>query len=59
MKDSCKFNELTGLEPSLDDCDKCIEKYSCPHEHCCLEICGDYFFCKGCIHGIYNLGGAK
>lgn len=52
MKANCEYNRRTGEEPTLNDCDKCAEKFEHPHIWCCLAICGRFEACKGCDKGI-------
>lgn len=54
MVASCIYNELTGEEPTLNDCDKCHGEYNMPRWWCCLRECGEHEFCSGCAHGIYE-----
>lgn len=56
MESLCLYNELTGEEPTLNDCDKCHEKFNMPcYWWCCLRECNRHEYCMGCTHGIYEL----
>lgn len=48
MNGECRYNEITGKEPTRFDCEECIEKFDLPTGVCCLNSCGEYKFCKSC-----------
>lgn len=39
MLRECSYNEITGERPTLNDCEKCIERFPFPYSGCCLDHC--------------------
>jgi hypothetical protein len=39
MLRECSYNEITGERPTLNDCDKCKERFPFPYSGCCLDHC--------------------
>ncbi len=35
-------------------CDECAKEFNMPKNYCCLKVCGENDFCKGCSHGLYE-----
>lgn len=52
MITGCNFNELTGEDSTTNICKKCQKRFNMPFDICCLEECGEHYFCEGCTGGI-------
>lgn len=57
MKTPCIYNELSGDEPTINDCQTCSSYFEFPYTWCCLEECGEHEFCADCECGIYKTKG--
>lgn len=40
MKTPCIYNELSGDESTINDCQTCSSYFDFPYTWCCLEECG-------------------
>lgn len=51
-----KLKEITDcLCQQIENCNDCSKYFNMPHNMCCLYVCHEYEFCRGCDDcGIYH-----
>lgn len=52
--DICQYIEEHPESVGSVPCKECSTKHNFPYNFCCLHVCGELEWCKGCKHGAYE-----